>query len=76
MSQVLKSYENSSVKITVEERRDGKFIATHWNKDYCLEPDRDVEEFESFGGAVDKAFDWLSDEAEFYFAAANDKGGL
>lgn len=61
-----RKFENSILKITVEElelnRRTGysAFITTCWTKDGCLEADRTVYEFETFGGAMDMAFDLLS----------------
>lgn len=57
----IKKFENKNCKITVEEITAFKFIATFWNKQDCYEVDRQVYEFETFGGATDKAFDLLTE---------------
>lgn len=58
---ILKSLETEKIKITVEERKDGAFIATFWDKEQCYEFDRKVSEFETFGGAISQAFDYLGE---------------
>lgn len=58
-SLVHKKFENSKVKITVEQNQDFKYIATFWNKESCYEVDRLVIETETYGGALDVAFDTL-----------------
>lgn len=55
----LKLWQSQHSKITVEEINAFRFITTFWDKTECLEVDREVYEFETFGGAVDKAFDLL-----------------
>jgi hypothetical protein len=57
----IKVFENNDCKITVEEVGDFRFITTLWDKTMELEVDRRVEEFETYGGAVDRAFDHLSE---------------
>ena len=54
---LIQKIENSQYKITVEEISEFKYIATFWQKSYCLEVDREVFEFESFGGAAYKALE-------------------
>lgn len=39
------------LKLTVEERRDGMYIATLWNPDCCLEVDRNVVVYETYSAA-------------------------
>jgi hypothetical protein len=46
-------------RITVEELTAFKFIATFWDSEMELEEDRSVQEFETFGGAMERAFDFL-----------------
>jgi hypothetical protein len=57
---VIKSIEHNDFQITVEEK-DDKFIATFWNKCHETKSFRIVEEFETFGGAMGCAFDYLKD---------------
>lgn len=57
MGQFLKCYDSPNIRVTVEEIDAFKFIATVWDKNYCAEVDREVYEFETYGGALDKAFD-------------------
>jgi hypothetical protein len=52
--------ETNDYKITVEETLTG-YIATFWDKTMELEVDRHVEEFETYGGAVDCAFEFLAE---------------
>ena len=64
MNHVIKSFDRPHCKITVEEvstrRNNGiTHIATYWDKNDCLESDRVVYEFETFGGACDQALDLL-----------------
>ena len=63
---ILKRFETSTFKITVEDlqnvRERNPFIATFWDKTDCLEQDRKVVEFETSGGATSEAFDWLANE--------------
>lgn len=54
-----KLYDSENIRVTVEELSD-RFIATIWDKSYCYEVDREVFEFETYGGAVDKAFDLMA----------------
>lgn len=37
---------------TVEERSDGIFVSTLWDKEYCLNVDRCVKEFETQSAAI------------------------
>jgi hypothetical protein len=62
---VHKKFNSPKVKITVEEIGPEKFIATEWIKGDCYEVDRTVYEFETFGGAMDRAFDLMADHAEW-----------
>ena len=71
----LAKFDAHGFKITVEEvmehRKDGEnitHIATFWDKELFLEADRYVYEFETFGGAMYKAFDLLTDVLEGYVA--------
>lgn len=61
---VRKSYENSDIKITVEELETllagPRYISTFWDKNKELEVDRKVSEFETFGGAMSDAFENLT----------------
>jgi hypothetical protein len=57
---VLKFWASKKYKVTVEEVTPEKYIATFWDKDFCLEVDRNVFEFETYGGATDKAFNILA----------------
>lgn len=50
-----RQFDTSKIRITIEEEKDFTFIATLWDKETCLEVDREVYEFDSFGGAVDHA---------------------
>jgi len=61
----MKCVENDQFKITVEEKNDG-FIATFWDKNMELYVDRKVEEFETFGGAMDCAFFFLAEANNLY----------
>jgi hypothetical protein len=54
---VIKEYESSKAKITVEELTGHRFITTYWDKSMSLEADRQVFEFETYGGALGKALD-------------------
>lgn len=56
----IKYWDSEHTRVTVEEVTETKYIATVWDKKYCLEVDREVYEFETFGGAVDKAFDIMA----------------
>lgn len=57
-----KVLETENVKITVEEIRSGeRFIATLWDKGMDAEIDREVYEFETYGGACDKALDLVQE---------------
>jgi hypothetical protein len=56
----MKLVENKDYKITVEETSNG-YIATYWDKNMSLEVDRYLEEFETFGGAMDCAFEFLAE---------------
>lgn len=60
MNHVIKKYDDKTVQVTVEERDDGVFIATVWDKNDTRKADREVYEFETFGGAVDRAFDIMA----------------
>jgi hypothetical protein len=64
MKTVMRRYENDNIKITVEELSPFHYIATSWDKTDCLENDRKVHEFETFGGACGYAFDLLSEYLE------------
>ncbi len=48
-------------RITVEERADGVHLATFWDKTSCDKNDREVYEFETWGGACDRALELLDD---------------
>lgn len=64
MAAVIKTFEDNQIKLTVEELDGFHFIATRWDKDYCLEVDRQVFSFETYGGALDKALDIMIDHYE------------
>lgn len=57
---ILKVYEQKDAKITVEEVSPFKFITTFLDKETSSENDRDVSEFETYGGALDYAFDLMA----------------
>lgn len=62
---LIKKYNTKLYKITVEERQGlyaNDFIATFWDKQDCYEVDRQVFVFETFGGAMNKAFDLLVEQ--------------
>lgn len=52
--------EAANFKITVEEIGAFKFISTYWDKEDCEEEDRRVKTFETYGGALDHAFEELA----------------
>lgn len=64
---IIKDFDCEIVRITVEEVTPFLFIATEWKKEECLEADRKVYSFETFGGACDKAFNILSEWASAFF---------
>lgn len=66
-SEIIKDFNCKVVRITVEELSEFKFIATEWIKDECLEVDRKVYSFETFGGACGQAFDLLSEWSHAFF---------
>lgn len=55
-----KTYDSHEIKITVEEKNNGMYIATLWDKIDREEFDRKVFEFETFGGAMERAFELLA----------------
>lgn len=73
-------YEDKNVKISVinlgysrmKNGEDIEYIATYWDKNDCLEVDRNVYEFATRGGATTKAFDLLSQVTTAYVAEAED----
>lgn len=62
--EILKKFENNKTKITVEQISEFKFISTTWDKNSEYEVDRKVFEFETFGGAMDKAWEFLMEKSE------------
>jgi len=48
-----------NIKATVEERKDGKFISTWWDKVSCYEPDREVFVFETYSAALADMYEKL-----------------
>lgn len=60
MSKIIhKKVDLDACRITVEEIDPFKFIATFWDKERELNNDRAVYVFETFGGAMECAFDLL-----------------
>lgn len=76
MKNSINKFEDSRVKIQVFEREDGKYISTHWDKTRELENDRFVQVFETYGGAIDQAFRWLSNicKEEMMYKNKGEKG--
>lgn len=63
MKNEFKKFECLNFKITIEEIGcDDKWIATYWDKNDCLEVDRNVFEFESCSGALGKYSELLEAE--------------
>lgn len=60
---IIKMVEHYDYKITVEELQDkhGSVIATFWDKTRDQEHDRKVYKFETYGGAIDQAFELLAE---------------
>lgn len=56
--------ENDEYKITIEEL-ESTYITTFWDKNLTLEVDRQVFEFETYGGAIDRALELLTDNTNF-----------
>lgn len=56
-------FDGPTMRYTVEELNGFKFIATRWEKDACLEVDRDVKEFETYGGAIAQVALWLAEDS-------------
>lgn len=61
-------------KATVEERRDGTFIATLWDKDLDHEVDRRVTEFETYSGALVHMYEGLFTLAKDMVKAMENRG--
>lgn len=64
MPVLLKCFEDSQIKLTVEEIDGFNFIATKWDKEGCYEFDRKVFKFETYGGALEKLLDLMIDHYE------------
>ncbi len=56
----IKTVNRKRFKITVEDLSP-RYLATYWDKEMEYEVDRKVFEFETYGGACDKALDLLDD---------------
>lgn len=56
----MKVFEHKTAKVTVEQISEFEFITTFWDKETDLEADREVYEYETYGGALDEAFDIMS----------------